>query len=233
MGEPAETIRLVVVDDQPWVRVGLETLLNLEPGLEVVAVLESGEALLAWLEHSKADVVLLDVRMPGLGGIETARRLKKRYPKLPVLLLTTFEDEADMVAGLRVGVSGYVLKDVSVEVLRAAVTRLSQGERYIHPRVSEVLAEALEQAQQPPAVLLDKLTPRETEVLALVAKALSNKRIAEALAVSEGTVKVHVSSILSKLGVADRQSAVATALQLGLLKTQSPFCGYGDEPTTE
>ena len=217
MGEPAETTRLVVVDDQPWVRVGLETLLNLQTGLEVVAALESGEALLAWLEHSKADVVLLDVRMPGLGGIETARRLKKRYPKLPVLLLTTFEDEDDMVAGLRVGVSGYVLKDVSVEVLTTAVTRLGRGERFIHPRVSEVLAEALEHAQQPPAILLDKLTPRETEVLTLIARDLSNKRIAEALAVSEGTIKVHVSSILSKLGVADRQDAVAKALQVGLL----------------
>jgi len=218
VGEPAEVIRVAVVDDQPWVRVGLKTLLDLEEGLEVVAALEGGEALLTWLDDHTADVVLLDIRMPGLGGIETARRLRERHPALPVLLLTTFEDEDDMVAGLRVGVCGYLLKDVSVETLVTAVARVAKGERYIHPRVSEMLAEALERARRAPDIPPNRLTPRETEVLSLIAVGLSNRRIADALGLSEGTVKAHISSILSKLNAPDRQGAVVRAVQFGLLE---------------
>ena len=195
---------------------GLKTLLSLKERLEVVAELERGEELIIWLDEHTADVVLLDIRMPGLGGIETARCLREKHPELAIILLTTFEEENNMVAGLRIGVSGYLLKDVSVETLVAAIERVAQGERYIHPRVSEVLAEALE-GKRHTEILVDKLTPRETEVLALITNDLSNKRIAEALGLSEATVKAHISSILSKLNVSDRRGAVAKAVELSML----------------
>lgn len=217
MGEPAALIRILVVDDQPWVRVGLKTLLDLEEGLTVVGECDSGEAALAWLKEQEAEVVLLDVRMPGLGGIGTAGRLRQAYPALGVILLTTFEEEDDMVAGLRSGASGYLLKDVSVDTLATAVKRVARGERVVQPRVSEVLASALAKRGKAPEVAAERLTRRETEVLALVASGLSNKRIARALELSEGTVKVHVSSILSKFGVKDRAEAVARASQQGVL----------------
>lgn len=220
MTESAHLVRVLVVDDQPWVRVGLRTLLDLEDGFEVVGVLERGEDALAWLDDRPrgADVVLLDVRMPGIGGIETARRLAQRSLGVGVLLLTTFEEEDDMVAGLQSGAAGYLLKDVSVETLVMAVRRVASGERYIQPRVSEALAEALQRKQRSESAPAERLTGREREVLALVASGLSNKRIAQALKLTEGTIKVHVSSILSKLQVQDRLGAVRRGVALGLLE---------------
>jgi DNA-binding NarL/FixJ family response regulator len=212
-----EPIRVLVADDQPWVRVGLKTLLELEEGLSVVGECDSGEAVLEWLEEESADVVLLDIRMPGLGGIATAERLRE-YP-VGVILLTTFEEEEDMIAGLRSG-AGYLLKDVSVEELVAAIVRTARGDRVIQPRISEFLADHLARRRVPLEPVAEKLTPRETEILALLAKQLSNKRIAKALNLTEGTVKVHVSSILSKLGAADRGHAVQIALKQHLLSAR-------------
>lgn len=179
------TIRLVIVDDQPWVRHGLQGLLCLEPDFEILAAFANGESLLEWLGSNSTDVVLMDVRMPGLGGIETVQRLPR---PIPVLLLTTFEQDEDMVAGLASGAMGYVLKDISLEQLTTAIRRVAGGERYIQPRVAEVLAHALKRERQQ-AIQLINLTTRETEVLRLMAQNLSNKRIAKALNLSEGTVK--------------------------------------------
>jgi DNA-binding NarL/FixJ family response regulator len=197
------SVRVLIVDDQPWVRVGLRELLGVQPGLSVVGVLESGEA-----------VVLMDVRMPGLGGIEAARRLKAAGGP-PVILLTTFEEEGDMVAGLQAGASGYLLKDSSVEGLRDAIERVARGERVVQPRVAEVLAAALERLGAGAEV--HSLTPREREILVLLAQDLSNKAVAARLRLTEGTVKVHVSNILGKLGVANRSEAVRLARAAGLL----------------
>lgn len=209
-------VRVLIVDDQPWVRFGLAKLLDLEEGVEVVADLESGEAALAWLEAGQADVLLMDVRMPGLGGVGATREVRARGGP-PVVLLTTFEDDEDMIAGLRAGAAGYVLKDVSVEALRDALLRVARGERYVQPRVADVLVGALlrERAQEdlPP----EPLTPRELEVLTLLARGWTNKRVAQALNLGEGTVKIHVSNVLSKLGARDRVEAVGVARARGLL----------------
>ncbi len=207
-------IRLVIVDDQPWVRHGLQGLLRLEPDFEILATFENGESLLEWLRNNTADVVLMDVRMPGLGGIGTVQHLPR---SIPVLLLTTFEQDEDMVAGLASGAMGYVLKDISLEQLSTAIRRVASGERYIQPRVAEVLAQALQRERQQTTMQLANLTTRETEVLRLMAQNLSNKRIAQALNLSEGTVKIHVSNVLSKFAVPDRLGAVQVARERGLL----------------
>lgn len=216
MSDVVDTVRVLVVDDQPWVRVGLQELLGLEPGLEVAAALEGGEAALAWLAENRVDVALVDVRMPGMDGVELARRLKERGDPVRCVLLTTFEEEDLMVAGLEAGVDGYLLKDVSVEMLSRAIRRVARGERFIQPRVAETLAAALRRRPEP-APPPEALTPREREVLALLARSLSNKEIARALELTPGTVKVHVSSILAKLGARDRREAVARAVEAGAL----------------
>ncbi|MBB6097575.1 DNA-binding NarL/FixJ family response regulator [Deinobacterium chartae] len=212
-------VRVLVVDDQPWVRVGLSTLLGLEEGIEVIGEADSGEAALEKLGSGlETDVVLMDIRMPGMGGIEATRQLRARHPDLGVVLLTTFEEEEDMVAGLQAGASGYLLKDVSVETLRSTIERVAQGERYIQPRVAQFLADALARKRSSPEVQPERLTPREVEIVSLIAKGLPNKRIAQALSLTEGTVKVHVSNILSKLGAADRLEAARIALDAGLIE---------------
>lgn len=208
-------VRVLIVDDQPWVRFGLAKLLDLEDGVRVVADLESGEAALAWLETGQADVVLMDVRMPGLGSVGTIREVRARGGP-PVILLTTFEDDEDMIAGLRAGAAGYVLKDVSVEALRDALLRVARGERYVQPRVADVLADSLSRERERRDVAPEPLTPRELEVLALLARGLTNKRIARALNLGEGTVKIHVSNVLGKLGADDRVEAVRLAVARGL-----------------
>ncbi|MFC4456200.1 response regulator transcription factor [Deinococcus sonorensis] len=209
------TVRVLVVDDQPWVRVGLRELLNVQLDVQVAGEADSGEAALTWLVEGRCDVVLMDVRMPGLGGIEAARRVVARGGP-PVVLLTTFEETAEMVAGLRAGAHGYLLKDTSVEALTDAIRRVARGERVVQPRVADVLAEALARRDAELGAL-GALTPREVEVLTLLAQGLPNKRVAVTLGVSAGTVKVHVSNLLAKLGVTDRAEAVRVARRAGLL----------------
>ncbi|PYE55455.1 LuxR family two component transcriptional regulator [Deinococcus yavapaiensis KR-236] len=208
---------VLVVDDQPWVRVGLATLLERDARLKVIGDVESGEAALAFFEASRADVVLMDVRMPGMGGVRAASELRQRHGAR-VILLTTFEEEDDMIAGLTAGVAGYLLKDVPIETLRDTVVRVAGGERYVQPSVAEKLALALARRSEPtPTHAPELLTRRERDVLALVARGLANKRIASALGLSESTVKVHVSNVLAKLGARDRLEAVQLALSSGLL----------------
>ncbi|ADV67099.1 response regulator [Deinococcus maricopensis] len=211
-------IRVLVVDDQPWVRVGLRTLLDLEEGVSVAAEAASGEDAVAWVDAhpGDVDVVLMDVRMPGMGGVEATAQLRARSGP-PVVLLTTFEEEDAMVGGLQAGASGYLLKDVDVVTLRDTIVRVARGERYVQPRVAEVLADALSRERRGVTVTPERLTPRETEILALIARGLANKRIAQALTLTEGTVKVHVSNILGKLGATDRLDAVRVAREAGLL----------------
>lgn len=222
MDDPADVsqsgrVTVLVVDDQPWVRVGLATLLERDPRLQVVGNVESGEAALAFFEAASADVVLMDVRMPGMGGVRAASELQARRGAR-VILLTTFEEEDDMIAGLTSGVAGYLLKDVPIETLRDTVVRVARGERYVQPSVAEKLARALARRAEPtPLHEPDALTPRERDVLALIARGLANKRIASALNLSESTVKVHVSNVLAKLGARDRLEAVQLALSAGLL----------------
>jgi len=211
-------IRVLVADDETLVRAGLRRLLDAEPGIRVVAEARNGEEARALL--AGADVGLLDVRMPGRGGIEVLQDIAAWEAPPPCLLLTTFDDREALLQGLRAGARGYLRKDVSLETLTRAIRVLHEGGTFYQPSITEKLLRGTRgrpsHLPAPPA-LLEPLTTRETEVMRLVAGGCSNREIAEALGAAEATVKVHVSSILSKLGVRDRVQAVLRALDAGLV----------------
>ncbi len=208
-------IRVCLVDDQTLVRQGVRSLLGVADGIEVVAEATDGaEAVLA-IETDPPDVVLLDLRMPGHDGIWALRTLRERGIKVPVLVLTTFDDDELVLQAVRAGASGYLLKDVTLEQLVGAVRTLSEGGTMVQPAVTERLLRAVRTDQPVPDA--PALTERELDVLRLLAGGYANRDIAAALFLAEGTVKNHVSSVLSKLGVKDRTSAVLHALRHGLL----------------
>jgi DNA-binding NarL/FixJ family response regulator len=211
-------IRVLVADDETLVRAGLRRLLDSEPGLQVVAEARDGDEALALL--AGADVGLLDVRMPGKGGLEVLQALAGWEAPPPCLLLTTFDDREALLQGLRAGARGYLRKDVSLETLARAIHVLHEGNTFYQPSLTEKLLRGLRgRPSHLPAApaLLEPLTARETEVMRLVAGGCSNREIGAALGAAEATVKVHVSNILSKLGVRDRVQAVLRALDAGLI----------------
>jgi len=212
-------VRVVLVDDQRLMRDGLRTLLELEDGLEVVGEAEEGQAALKLYEAVHPDVVLMDVRMPGMDGVETTRRMLARWPEARVIILTTFDDETYIFDGLRAGALGYLLKDVSGQELADAIRKVAGGGALIEPSVArKVLAEFSRMApsQAAPATLPEPLTPREQEILAGITRGLTNKEIAARLNLTEGTVKNYISVIFQKLGVQDRTQAALKARQLGI-----------------
>lgn len=227
--DPARTdaIRVLVVDDQTLVRQGLASLLGLAPGIRVVGEAGDGEAALARIDELEPDVVLLDLRMPVLDGLGVLERLQARPAERsapPCLILTTFDDDGLVLQGMRAGARGFLLKDVALEQLVGAVEALAAGRTFVQPAVTERILRGLPQIARPGGDAdrygfddPDPLTERETEVLRLLAGGYSNREIAEGLALSEGTVKNHVSSVLSKMGVRDRTRAVLKGLELGLL----------------
>ena len=216
------SIRILIVDDQRLMREGLRTLLELESDLVVAAEAEDGQAGLEQYEALQPDVVLMDIRMPRLDGVEATRRLRQRWPEARVIILTTFDDDAYVFDGLRAGALGYLLKDVSGQELAEAIRTVAAGGALIEPSVArKVLAEFSRLA--PPArpaqdQLPEPLSAREQEILHLVALGASNRQIAGQLFLAEGTVKNHISVILAKLGVQDRTQAALRARELGLLK---------------
>ncbi|MCK8503552.1 response regulator [Myxococcus fulvus] len=212
-------IRLVLVDDHALVRQGLRSLLDLTPDLRVVGEAVDGEDALAKVAELNPDVVLMDVRMPRMTGLEALRRLRQEPVNRRVVLLTTFDEDAAIVEALRAGVQGFLLKDVSLEELTDAIRRVHAGETLLPPGVAERVARGLVDLGRdfPHAELPEGLTRREVEVLRLIARGLSNREIAQALGTAEGTVKNQTSSILSKLGVRDRTRAVLRAMELGCL----------------
>jgi DNA-binding NarL/FixJ family response regulator len=217
----AEPIRILLVDDQKLMREGLRILLELEPDLEVVGEAGNGEAALGAFATLQPDVVLMDVRMPGMDGVEATWRLHERWPEARVVILTTFDDEEYIFEGLRAGALGYLLKDVSGEELADAVRKVAAGGALIEPSVArKVLAEFARLAppsRAPDEGLPEPLSEREREVLRLVALGLSNREIAERLGLAEGTVKNYVTNILQKLGVRDRTQAAVRARELGVI----------------
>ncbi len=218
-----ETTRVLLVDDQRLMREGLRTLLELEPGLAVVGEAGNGEEALDRYAELQPDVVLMDVRMPVMDGVEATRRLIARFPGARVIILTTFDDDEYVFEGLRAGALGYLLKDVGVDALAEAIRTVMAGGVLIQPSVArKVVAEfARLRPAGPPAgeagALPEPLTGREIEILRLLAEGLTNREIAERLFLAEGTVKNYVTNILGKIGARDRTQAALRARELGLL----------------
>ena len=212
-------IRVFLVEDQALVREGIRNLLALEKEIEVVGTASDGREAIDAIPSSGADVVLLDVRLPKLSGLEVLRKLGEAGMLPPSIILTTFDDDKIVLEGMRAGARGYLLKDVSLDELVHAIRAVAAGGTAIQPIVSERVVRGLESARSefprldPP----DPLTEREIEVLRVMTGGYSNREIARALGVAEGTVKNHVSSILSKLGVRDRTRAILQAVKAGYL----------------
>jgi DNA-binding NarL/FixJ family response regulator len=213
-------IRVLIVDDQRLMRQGLRTLLELEPDMETAGEAEDGLAALELYEMEQPDVVLMDLRMPRLDGVEATRRLLAHWPSARVIILTTFDDDLSVFEGLRAGALGYLLKDVSGSELAEAIRKVAAGGALIEPSVArKVLAEFTRLAPARPASaerLPDPLSEREIEVLRLLAQGANNRQIAAQLFLAEGTVKNYISTILDKLGVEDRTQAALRAREMGI-----------------
>ncbi|MEU6860383.1 response regulator transcription factor [Glycomyces sp. NPDC046736] len=214
-------IRVCLVDDQHLVRHGIRRLLDLNGGIEVVAEADDGQAAVEAIVEHEPDVVLLDLRMPRHDGIWALQTLRDREIDVPVLVLTTFDDDELVLAALRAGARGYLLKDVTLHELVDAVETLAGGGTLMRPAITDRLLRALREGEAPapehPDLPVSPLTDRERDVLRLLAAGLSNREIAESLVLAEGTVKNHVSNVLMKLGTRDRTRAVLRALHHGLL----------------
>jgi DNA-binding NarL/FixJ family response regulator len=212
-------ISVVVADDQGMVRRGLVSLLGMEPDIEIVGEAADGEAAVRTILESNPDVALLDIRMPMMDGIEAMRRLTAAGCPARLLALTTFDLDEYVYEALKAGASGFLLKDASVEDLAAAIRVVASGEAVLAPAVTRrvINAFATSVPRTADASLLEGLTPREREVLTLIARGYSNAEIAEALVLTSATVKTHVSSLLSKLHLRDRVHAVIVAYECGLI----------------
>jgi DNA-binding NarL/FixJ family response regulator len=222
------SIRVLLVDDQQIVRQGLATILKYAPGIEVVGQAGDGQEAIAMVRDLKPDVVLMDLKMPRLGGIPATRQICLEFTDTNIIILTTYDTDDLVFEGIKAGAKGYLLKDVTAETLVEAIQGAMRGESQLDPSVArKVLGEFQRLAAQPPGrpakaatdnLPVEPLTPREEEVLHLLVEGLSNKEIGARLHLSEGTVKNYVSAIIAKLQANDRTHAVVTALRRGLVK---------------
>lgn len=204
-----QTVRVLCVDDHPLVRKGIASILNNEPDMKLVAEAANGEDAVAMFKAHQPDVTLMDLRMPNMDGIEAARQIRAEFPDAKIIALTSFDGDQEIYRALEAGVRGYLLKEmVHTEVVRA-IRLVHSGKRLMPPEVAERLTDYFPKAA---------LTPREVEVLTLVATGLANKEIASKLGTADGTVKIHVQNILSKLNASDRTHAVTIAIQRGIIK---------------
>jgi DNA-binding NarL/FixJ family response regulator len=206
-------IRVLVVDDHAFVRQGLRAYLDLQDGIEVVGEAGDGEEAVAAAERLRPDVVLLDLVMPRLDGVAALRQLRERRPATRAIVLTSFLDDDKLMPALRAGAAGYLLKSSAPAEVARAVRAAHAGEALLDPVAAARLIEALKRDEEP----LDRLTPREREVLLLLGRGYPNKQIARELRVSEKTVKTHVGHVLAKLGVTDRTQAAVVAVRAGLV----------------
>ena len=216
-----EKIRVLLVDDQRLMREGLHILLELEADIEVIGEAENGLQAVQQYENLSPEVILMDIRMPVMDGVEATRQICSRWPKARIIILTTFDDDSYLFEGLRVGALGYLLKDLSGAELAEAIRTVMEGGALIEPSVArKVLAEFSRLAPIPPSAkarLLEPLSEREAEIIRLLSQGMTNRQIAVRLHLAEGTVKNYVSSILQKLEVEDRTQAAIRAHDLGLL----------------
>jgi DNA-binding NarL/FixJ family response regulator len=212
-------IRVCIVEDQMIVRQGLRSLLALNPDIVVDCEAVDGEEAVEVIEREKPDVVLLDLRMPRLDGVGVLQRLRERGAMRPTLILTTFDDDTKLFEAVRAGAKGWLLKDVSLERLTDAIRTLAGGGTCIEPAITERIVRALEKSDMAfeAAELPEPLTDREKTILRLIAGGYSNREISELLDITDGTVKNHISNLLSKLGVRDRTRAVLKAIDMGVI----------------
>ena len=211
-------VRVLVADDQALVREGLMTLLEAAPDITPVAAAADGEEAVALSARHRPDVVLMDLRMPRLDGVEATRRIREAQPETEIVVLTTHADEDSILDALRAGARGYLTKDAGIAEISRAVHAAAHHHALLDPQVQARLIEAagVTRRPAPPPTLPDDLTPREGEVLSLIARGLSNTEIAATLVVSEATVKTHVNHVFAKIGVRDRAQAVHYAYTHGL-----------------
>lgn len=217
MSQEPTAVRVLVVDDQQLIRDGIAALLSIRPGITVVGTAVNGREAVEKAVELGPDVVLMDVRMPELDGVEAVAVLRGRAPECRVVMLTTFDDEEYVVQALRAGASGYLLKDLPAEELAHAIRLAHSGVTQLDSSVAARLAAALPHPAPDPPAVAPALSPREIDILRLVARGRTNREIAAQLYLSEGTVKNHVSRILSRLALRDRTQAALRARDLGLL----------------
>lgn len=210
-------VRVLLVDDHAVVLRGLRFFLATQGDIEIVGEAMDGDEALRLVEMHAPDVVLMDLVLPGMDGIETTREIRQRFPSVKVIVLTSLSGQDRVVPALRAGAIGYLLKDVQPDELVRAVLAAHRGQPQLHPDVTKHLVMQAAQEGAAPRISADELTPREREVLSLIGQGRSNKEIAADLGVAETTVKTHVSSILSKLGVEDRTQAAVLGIKQGLV----------------
>src|SRR5215467_6869173 len=206
MGEKQGFIRILVVDDHTVVRMGLKAMIDSQPGMQVIGEASNGPQAVELFRRLAPDVVLMDLRLPGMSGIQATKEIRAGFPAARVVVLTTYDGDEDIYRALQAGARGYLLKDAIREELLVAIQSVHHGLKHIPPAIAARLADRIP---------VSELTARELEVLALIVKGLSNSDISESLSISRGTVKAHINSIFSKLGVSDRTQAATTALQRG------------------
>lgn len=210
-------MKVIICDDQAIVRDGLEMLLKLESDIEVVGIAEDGAAAVEMVAIKEPDIVLMDLKMPIMNGVEATRQIRAKYPEVKVLVLTTYDDDEWVFDAIQAGASGYLLKDTPRDEVVKAIRGTVAGKAYVDPSVAgKVLRQASSHQIQPATLITSKLTEREIEILRLIAQGLSNADISDRIFLSEGTVRNHVSAILAKLGVSDRTQAAVIAIQHGL-----------------
>jgi NarL family two-component system response regulator LiaR len=210
-----ETIRVYITDDHPIVRRGIKQLLDTEAGIDVIGEATNGREAVADMDELKPDIVLMDLVMPVMDGIEAIRQIKAAHPSIQILVLTSFATDDKVFPAIKAGALGYLIKDTGPDELVRAIRQVHQGQLTLHPSIAQKLLKELSlTSEQPPSP--DPLTEREVEVLKLIARGLSNQEIADSLVVSIATVYTHVSKILDKLHLASRTQAALYALREGL-----------------
>jgi DNA-binding NarL/FixJ family response regulator len=215
-------IQVLIADDQELVRTGFRLILQAEPDLEVVAEAATGRQAVELTERLQPDVVLMDIRMPDLDGIEATRQLTARSSTSKVLILTTFDLDEYVFEALRAGACGFLLKDVAANQLASGVRMVAAGDALLAPSITRRLIEEFVTPRPVPPTQIAELTPREMEILLLVARGMSNAEIADTLIIGEATVKTHVTRVLMKLGVRDRIQAIVLAYETGVIKPNQP-----------
>ncbi len=210
-------MKILLCDDQAVIRDGLEMLLTLEKDFQVIGTAQDGAEAVELAAQKQPDLILMDLKMPGVNGIEATRQIRAKFPHMKILVLTTYDDDEWVFDAIRAGASGYLLKDTPRQKIIEAIRGTMEGKSFVDPAIAgKLMNQVASNQKQPTSLLVDKLTERELDVLRLIAKGFNNSDIASQLHLSEGTVRNHVSAILEKLGVSDRTQAAVIAIQHGL-----------------